>query len=121
MTELQLKKMFPNAARSFIERNAEDHKACCVTQSPKPEQAVRHEPVAKEERKDSHPGIVQVRVVSFRSRLLDPDNLCPKYFIDCLRYAKLIKDDNQSEIELSVKQVKVKKDQERTEIELEYL
>lgn len=62
---------------------------------------------------------VRVRVVSFRSRLCDPDNLCPKYFVDCLRYAGLITDDTPELITLEVSQVKVKRGEERTEIEIE--
>lgn len=63
---------------------------------------------------------VRVRVTSFRVRLLDPDNLCPKYFIDCLRYANCIRDDRQQDITLEVRQEKVEsKLLERTEIVIE--
>lgn len=62
---------------------------------------------------------ILVSVVSFRIRLCDVDNLCPKYFIDCLRYAEIIPDDNPEAIDLQVKQVKVAhKSEERTEIEV---
>lgn len=86
------------------------------TQSPKPERPVRNEPVAKKERESANPSRVRVCVKSFRKRLIDPDNLCPKYFIDCLRYAGLIPDDRAQDIELLVTQEKSK--DERTEIQI---
>ena len=49
-----------------------------------------------------------VRIESFRVRLTDPDNLCPKYWIDCARYAGLIPDDSASHIKVQVTQTKVK-------------
>ena len=101
--------------RAFDERQRNAHRA--ASQSPQPEPAIRHEPVAEEARKGGNPGRFQVRIVSFRGRLLDPDNLCAKYFIDCLRYSEIIPDDRPQDIELSVTQIKVaNKSDERTEI-----
>jgi hypothetical protein len=80
------------------------------SQSPKPQPAVLNEPVAAPQGKGSDPSRVHVRVTSHRKRLCDPDNLCPKYFIDCLRYAGLIRDDNPNEITLEVRQEKSKRD-----------
>lgn len=86
----------------------------------KPEPIVRNEPVAKEARKDEHAGRIRIRVTSFRVRFCDPDNLCAKYFIDCLRYAQIIPNDREEDIELTVRQTKVAlKSDERTEIEIE--
>ena len=49
--------------------------------------------------------------------MLDPDNLCPKYFVDGLRYAGIIPDDTARDIVLHISQEKVdKKEEERTEI-----
>lgn len=60
-----------------------------------------------------------VRITSYTSRLQDPDNVCPKYHIDALRYEGIIRDDRAKDIELFVYQVKVKKkDEERVEIEI---
>jgi hypothetical protein len=88
--------------------------------SPEPQQAVRDEPLAADARKESHPGRVSVRVVSYRRRLIDPDNLCPKFHIDACRYAGFIKDDSAKEIEYSIRQEQVPtKDLERTEITIE--
>lgn len=90
-----------------------------LSSSAKPEQAVCHEPVAEAVRENADAARVSIRITSYRRRLLDPDNLCPKYFIDCLRYAGLIKNDREQDIELTVRQSKVKtKQEERTEIDL---
>jgi hypothetical protein len=82
-----------------------------------PEPPVRHEPVAAAEGEAENTDRVRVCVAGFRRRLCDPDNLCPKYFIDCLRYAGFIPDDRERDITLEVRQEKVKtKAEERTEI-----
>lgn len=87
--------------------------------SAKPEQVVCHEPVAEKAGEGGNPDRVHVSIVSFRRKLCDPDNLCPKYFIDCLRYAGLIANDRPEDITLQVSQVKVKtKIEERTELEI---
>jgi hypothetical protein len=83
--------------------------------SSEPQRFVHHEPVAKEEGKGADPVRCKVVIVSFRKRLIDPDNLCPKYFIDALRYCGIIKDDTAKHVVIEVTQVKVK-DDPRTEI-----
>jgi hypothetical protein len=60
-----------------------------------------------------------VRITSYRVRLLDPDNLAggAKYFLDCCKYAQLIRDDRPQDITLEVRQEKVSNpEDERTEI-----
>jgi hypothetical protein len=85
----------------------------------KPERVVQNEPVAAPKGKAENTGRVLLRVTSFRRRLIDPDNLCPKYFIDALRYAQVIGDDSAAHVTLQVSQVKVKtKAEECTIIEL---
>lgn len=91
----------------------------CVPQSAVAQPPVQHEPMAEEKGKACDTGRVQVRVTSYRNRLLDPDNLCPKYFIDCLRYAEIIPNDREADIKLEVTQQKAK--EERTEITIEPL
>lgn len=84
-----------------------------------PQPAVRNEPLGAAERKDSNPTRRTIIVGSYRRRLLDFDNIAVKYFIDSLRYAKLITDDTTKHIDLKVFQEKVKtKQEERTEIEI---
>lgn len=83
------------------------------------QQAVRHGTLGEGEGKKGYSGRVLVRVTSYRRRLLDPDNLIPKYFLDCFRYAGVLRDDRADEIELISTQSKVrKKEDERTEIEV---
>lgn len=90
------------------------------SQTAEPERPVRHEPVGAPQGEAKNTNRIRVRITGFRRRLLDPDNLCPKYFIDCLRYAELIPNDRAEDISLEVKQVKIlRKDSECTVIEIE--
>lgn len=62
-------------------------------------------------------GRVSVCITSFVHRTGDADSFFPKYHIDCLRYAGIISDDTEAEIELTVRQKKIgKSEQARTEI-----
>lgn len=87
--------------------------------SPKPEQDVWDESLAAKAREKRYPGRISVIITSHRRRLLDQDNLCVKYFLDCLRYAGVIPDDNPQAIDLQIRQIKVCKGQkEFTRIEV---
>lgn len=84
---------------------------------PEPKPSVRDESLAKDKGKKGHTGRVSLVVVSYRRRLIDTDNLTPKFFVDACRYAGFIKDDRAEDIEFSVRQEKVaSKELERTEI-----
>jgi hypothetical protein len=112
---MDIKTLFPRGSKTFYEIN--DYR-----ESPNsiPEQAFRNEPVGQTEGKTGHTGRRSVRITSFRVRPVDPDNLCPKYFIDALRYAGAIPDDRQEDIELTTRQKKVKNyAEERTVIVIE--
>ena len=104
MTAEEIKSKFPNASRAFISANLDSGQAS----SPVAKPAVCNESVAAEERETGHTGRVRVSIVSYQRRLTDPDNLTPKYFLDCLRDSKLIRDDSAKQIELFVSQEKVK-------------
>lgn len=94
-----------------------DHSA----QDSEPQRPVRDEPLGPNQGEKAHSSRVRLRVCSHRRRLIDPDNLCPKYFIDLCRYQGLISDDTAADIELTVSQTKVAKgEQERTVITIEY-
>lgn len=114
--ELELiKQRFPLSA-AVIKRSLD---AETESSRPKPEQVVCHEPVAKKTGEAGYPDRVRVSITSFRIRLCDPDNLCPKYFVDCLRYAGLIKNDRPEDIVLEVRQQKVAhKSEEGTLVEI---
>jgi len=87
----------------------------CLSSSPIPKQTVRYGALAKKKGKGGNSARSVVSITSCRVRLLDPDNLTPKYFIDSLRYAGIIHDDREADIIYQITQEKVeKKDQEKT-------
>ena len=100
MDEKTLQQRFPRASKDFLEANRSDP-------TPQPKPPVRHEPMAAAKRKKAHPRRRILRIISYRTRICDTDNLCPKYFIDALRYARIITDDSPEHIELQVTQEKV--------------
>ena len=100
----------------YVERNGEWHKVGGAASGAESEPVVRDEPVGAPAREGRDASRVRVCVVSYRARLCDPDNLCPKYFIDCLRYAGLIADDAPEFITLEVRQVRCRRAEQRTEI-----
>lgn len=58
-----------------------------------------------------------VRVTSVRKRLLDEDNICEKFAVDCCRHAGLIPTDAPGKTKIETSQRKAEKDeQEHTEI-----
>jgi len=71
------------------------------------------------EAQGGHTGKFLVRVTSFRVRLLDEDNLCEKYHVDCCRYAGIIPGDDPGKAKIETGQVKVRsKSEERVLIEV---
>lgn len=96
----------------------------CAPPNPKPEQVVRHESLGTIPGKTINLERIRVRFISYRRRLLDPDDLCPKYFIDGLRYSGLLPHgDTETAIDYErPKQIKVKtKEEEQTVITIEQL
>tara|TARA_R100000808_G_scaffold2016_1_gene8523 strand:+ start:914 stop:1306 length:393 start_codon:yes stop_codon:yes gene_type:complete len=89
-------------------------------QATQPERPVRDESLAAQKGEAGGTGRIRVRITSRRNRLVDPDNLCPKYFIDALRYCKALPDDREADIDLSCRQEKVPRAKEETLIEVEY-
>lgn len=87
--------------------------------SPQPQRAVRNEPLAEIPRAHGHGQRYAVVITSVRTRLLDPDNLCGKWFIDGLRHAGLIPDDTAAIVDYTICQKKAaSKECQRTEIEI---
>jgi hypothetical protein len=110
----ELKQRFPRISASCLAANS-------ALPSAEPKQVVRDGALAEKEREGGNSGRCLVRITSFRSRLLDPDNLVggAKYFVDSMRYCGAIANDDPSSIVLEVRQEKVKtKAQEKTVIEL---
>jgi hypothetical protein len=106
--------LFPRASKSFFALNG-------ALSGAEPEQSLRHEQVAKAKGKKADSIRHVLRITSFRTCLLDTDNLCPKYFIDALRIAGVIEDDTAEHIDLQLSQEKVaRRSEEKTVIEIEY-
>jgi hypothetical protein len=83
------------------------------------EQAARDEPI-QTGRHPTFDSRVDIRVVSYRTRLADADGLSAKAAIDGLVHAGVIRDDSTKEVrEVSYSQVKVKnKNEEKTLIQI---
>lgn len=111
MTAHELKRKFPNASASFLAQNSG---AAAVMERPARDAAL-------EDCEDARPiqGRVLIRFTSRRRRLIDPDNLCVKATLDCLRYSGILADDTSEHISLETRQEKVGKgEQEETVIEI---
>lgn len=83
-----------------------------VSESAKSQCPVRSQPLGQEAHQGSHPEKLWIRVESVRRKLLDPDNLCGKAAIDCLRYAGVIRDDTEKDVRVEAIQRKAKKGEE---------
>lgn len=105
MNKRELEKRFPSSAQDFlaldidvqlpIQRSeaAADH----FTGDPGPPAIVERDPAIRPVRQSAvqgeNSGKFLVRITAVRKILLDEDNLCEKYHVDCCRYAGLIPDD----------------------------
>ena len=76
--------------------------------------------VSAPQAQEANPSRYVVRVVSFRCRLLDEDNLAEKYHVDALRYAGVLPSDAPqfTHIEVGQKKVAHRRD-EKTVIEID--
>lgn len=96
MNSAALRRRFPRAAQGFLALNDDhgiDHRAGGAGSDADVE---RHCGPALEKNaahQGGDPGKFLVRVTSVRKRLLDEDNLCEKFHVDCLRYAGIIPSD----------------------------
>lgn len=114
MNEQTFRQLFPNSSKDVLAANRG-----LLDTIPQP--SLCDEPVATQGREDQNPTRCVVRITSFRCRPVDPDNLCPKFFVDALRFAGAIHDDREKDITLEVSQRRVaKKSQECTTIEIIY-
>ena len=108
MTRAELQRLFPNASLSCFKLNS-DPEDVGGLQNTITEPIVRKSTSLENESKErgtSRPSL-RVTITSYRCRLLDADNLCPKFLIDALRYEQLIPDDSPDHIILEVRQQKV--------------
>lgn len=125
---------FPNATKSFRTLNpllfrselpSEGHaveEAAVDAVRPDLEQRTSTRTSRKKLAEKEDTGRFLVRVTSVRTRLVDEDNLCEKYVVDCCRYAGLIPEDCPGRTKIEVAQRKAEKGEEpHTEIEIHYL
>ena len=118
---MNLKTLFPNASESFLHLHGLSGSSNCATSGTFMERPPSPRPLAKAKAQKPDTGRVLVRVVSYRRRLLDEDNLSEKYFVDCARYAGLIPGDGPEQTKIEVSQVKVvRKEEERTQLTITY-
>lgn len=126
-----IRQLFPNASQALIDANTDraefhlevegqgssDGEAAAVR--PKLEHRVGHGALGEGQEQEGHPDRFLVRVTSVRRRLIDEDNLCEKYVLDCCRYAGLIPDDRPGTTQITVTQRKAGKEEaEHTVIEI---
>lgn len=113
---------FPNASQSFLDLNPHlDSKLSEPKERPRSEagddglvrpELERRTPdgaVGQAQTKGGNTVRFLVRVTSVRSRLIDEDNLCEKFVVDCCRYAGLLPDDAPGRCRIEATQRKVKK------------
>lgn len=122
---------FPNASKDFFALNPElgnprlpsqgareaeyEDVALCTELEPSRQRRAVGAPKAKVA--DSRRFLV--RVTSVRRILLDEDNLCEKYVVDCCRYAGLLPGDRPGQTKIAVSQRKVgKEEEEHTLVEI---
>lgn len=133
MTADELRKLFPNASEQFVARNASDYRptaTAAVTRriaradshrysgdAPIVERNPRNGTLGTRKAKVRDTRKFLVRVTSFRRRLLDEDNLCEKYHVDCARYSGLLPSDAAGKAKIETSQEKVGSNElERVEI-----
>jgi hypothetical protein len=108
MNEEEIRKKFPRASQSFVRANRTDRPRETPQLEPDPVVGALGEGQAQA----VHTGRFLVRIEAVRVRLIDQDNLCEKYHVDCLRYAGLIPDDSPDRTQIEVTQRKAKKGEE---------
>lgn len=115
----ELKRRFPGASESFIEKNKDKGNASDT----KPEQIIQHQLERQIQGKKENSRRVLISFETCRRRLLDEDDLCAKFFTDCLRYAGIIHGDSAKEatIEKPVQRLCKKGEKEHTIVTIEFL
>lgn len=108
MTRAEILARYPNASESFIRRNATPETVGSLPNTVT-QPALRKLTAIQNAGQERSAGNARLRVkiTSYRCRLLDADNLCPKFLIDALRYQGKIPDDSPDHIILEVGQEKV--------------
>jgi len=124
MNEATIKRLFPNASKSVIEANLQDY-GQTHTDNPRkiaePKCPIGNESLAQGKGEKAVSGRVHFCIISVRKRLIDPDNLVPKFYIDACRRLRLVAGDEHDKITLETAQRKAAKGEaEYTEITITY-
>lgn len=114
-----IRRLFPNASKSLLAANAAHPELFKREECPRGEKGNAAAGGPELERRPATPAVgapkakgrntqrFLVRVTSFRRRLIDEDNLCEKYVVDCCRYAGLLPGDGPGQTKITVGQQKV--------------
>lgn len=124
----EIKRLFPNASKSLVEANAGNPLIQKQEERPRSQAGDPTSGRSKLERCSPTTAVGQskakrgdsprllVRVTSVRRRLIDEDNLCEKYVLDCCRYAGLIPGDSPSEVRIETRQRKAAKGEDEVTV-----
>lgn len=104
MTAAQLRAKFPNASPAFIRANSIPDYDPCAGACAELERGHARQPLEADDYKAPGSARFRVRVACRRSTLLDLDNVCEKFAVDCLRIAGIIPNDSPREIDLETTQ-----------------
>jgi Holliday junction resolvase RusA-like endonuclease len=116
--KIKLNEISPALSQRIINQMAAEDKR--EPQGSIPQRFILNGALAAQKREETNSGRFSVRVESIRKRLIDPDNCVGKFFLDCLRYSGILKDDTAADIEYTITQRKAKKgEQERTELTID--
>lgn len=131
MNEHQLRRLFPNASRSTVAANAGDpelfeHAQCTGRKEadspfgdPELERCPTTGAVGASKAKAGDSARLLVRVTKVSRRLIDEDNLCEKFVLDCCRYNGWLPGDSPAEVRIEARQRKAAKgEEEHTVIEI---
>lgn len=120
----ELDDIFPKASPDFLRLNGYANIPVPADNSPptaKSKRGLRNGPLAAGQAKKADSAFYVVRVTSFRSRLIDTDNLVAKWHVDALRYAGILPSDAPDKARIETSQVKCAKGEARTEILIEIM
>jgi len=127
-----LSQRFPQASASFLRLNGyanippppaakhPDHLPLGDTPpAPQPKRRARARALAKGKAEEGDSRFYVVRVTSIRKRLIDTDNLVPKWHVDSLRYAGILPDDAPERARIETSQRKIQEgEEEHTQISI---
>jgi hypothetical protein len=120
MNEFEFRRRFPQASEDTFRKNVSTGNNPPQNEAPQLERHPGDESVAAPQVQKTPTGRVLVRIESRRINLLDEDNLCEKFLVDCCRYAGLIPGDAPHQAHIEARQIQVAtKEEEETVLSVE--